>query len=96
MQAKNPYTGGYIEYPLELLNLNRYEFNICHETPFTDRFSEWYVTILENADMIYIPSGSNRCRDIYIVTWEYTSGQTQKPFGIYTLPVSTFTGGYIY
>ena len=91
MKAKNPYTGEYIEYPLELLDLNRYEFRICHETPFSERFSEWAVYLLDTADMIYVPAGQNRCRNIYIVTWEFTSKQVQFPYGIYTIPLKHFT-----
>ena len=90
MLVQNPFTKHTFEYPIELLNLNRYEYHIAHETPFTDRRSEWSVTILGNADTIYIPAGSNRCRDIYIVTWEYTSGQAQFPYGIYKIPMASF------
>ena len=91
MNAKNPYTGGYIEYPLELLNLSRYEFRICHETPFSERYSEWAVYLLENEDMIYVPTGQNRCRNIYIVTWEFTYKEVPFPYGIYTIPLNYFT-----
>ena len=90
MLVQNPFTKHTREYPVELLSLNKYEFHITHETPFSDRRSEWAVTILDTADMRYIPSGSNRCRNMYIVTWERTSGQVSFPHGIYTVPMSYF------
>ena len=90
MQLQNPYTRGYIEYPLNF-DLEKLHFHIRHETPFTDRWSEWAVSILDNADMIYIPYGQNRCRNIYIVTYFYTSKQVERPHGIYIIPMSTFT-----
>ena len=90
MRLQNPYTRGYIEYPLyfEPEKLNYY---IRHETPFSERYSEWAVSIIENGDMIYIPYGQNRCRNIYIVTRFYLDGTAKFPMGIYTIPISYFT-----
>lgn len=90
MKIQNPYTRGYIEYPLffEPEKLNYY---IRHETPFSERYSEWAVSIIETGDMIYIPYGQNRCRNIYIVTKFFLDKTVTFPRGIYTIPMSYFT-----
>lgn len=90
MQLQNPYTRGYIEYPL-YFEPEKLNYHIRHETPFTERWSEWAVSIIENGDMIYLPYGSNRCKNIYIVTKEYINRQIQFPYGIYIIPMSYFT-----
>lgn len=89
MKLQNPYTRGYIEYPLyfEPEELN---YHIRHETPFTDRYSEWAVSVISTGDVIYIPYGQNRCRNIYIVTRFYINKEVAFPRGIYTIPVSYF------
>lgn len=84
---KNPFTKESIDYPLFLLDFSKYEFHIRHETPFTDRCSEWAVTILENGDTVYIPAGANRCRNIYIILDGY---QFQFPSGVYAIPKDCF------
>lgn len=90
MKLHNPYTGGYVEYPLyfEPENLN---YHIYHETPFTERYSEWAVSVLDTGDTIYMPYGQNRCRNIYIVTKFFTNKTVRFPHGIYTIPLSYFT-----
>lgn len=90
MRVQNPYTRGYIEYPLSFSPEKRNYF-VSHETPFTARRSEWAVSIIENGDMIYIPCGSNRCQNIYIVTKFFLQGTLTYPLGIYTIPMSYFT-----
>ena len=90
MRLQNPYTRGYIEYPL-YFEPSRLNYFIRHETPFTERYSEWAVSIIETGDMIYIPYGQNRCRDIYIVTKYFRTGAVKYPQGIYTVPMSYFT-----
>lgn len=90
MKLQNPYTKGYIEYPL-YFEPNRLSFQVRHETPFTERFSEWQVALIETGDMIYIPCGQNRCRNIYIVTKYYRAKMMTFPHGIYTLPLYYFT-----
>jgi hypothetical protein len=91
MLIQNPFTKQLTEYPVELLNLSHYEFFITHETPFSERRSEWFVVILKNADTLYIPGSSNRSRNAYIVTWEHTSKQLPFPHGIYAIPMNHFT-----
>lgn len=90
MKLYNPYTRGYIDYPL-VFEPHKYAYEIRHETPFSDRFSEWYVAVNDDGDYIYIPSGSNRCRYIYIVTRFYINKTVTRPYGIYTIPFSYFT-----
>lgn len=90
MQLYNPYTRGYIEYPL-YFEPEKLSYQIRHETPFTERFSEWAVSIIETGDVIYIPCGQNRCRNIYIVTRFYLDKTVTYPRGIYTIPISYFT-----
>ena len=90
MQLKNPYTRGCVEYPL-YFEPEKLNYFIRHETPFTDRYSEWAVSIIESGDMIYMPYGSNRCRNIYIVTKFFLDGTAKFPYGIYTIPLNYFT-----
>lgn len=90
MRLQNPYTRGYIEYPL-YFEPEKLNYQIYHETPFTERYSEWAVSIIETGDMIYIPTGQNRCRNIYVVTKFYLQGVVKFPQGIYTVPMSYFT-----
>lgn len=90
MKLQNPYTRGYIEYPLSF-KPSRLEYQITHETPFTERRSEWYVALITTGDMVYIPCGQNRCQNIYIVTKYYRAKQLTYPHGIYTLPLWHFT-----
>lgn len=87
MRLYNPYTRIYIEYPVDF-DIHILSYHIKHETPFTDKYSEWAVSILENGDTIYMPYGNNRCTDIYIVTRYH-----KLPHGIYTIPFSYFTRG---
>lgn len=91
MRVYNPYTHGYIEYPLNF-DLNVLDYHIKHETPFTDRFSEWAVSILESGDMIYIPYGANKCTNIYVVTKPYINKLLSLPHGIYTISMDYFLG----
>jgi len=90
MKLQNPYTRGYIEYPL-YFEPEKLNYQIHHETPFTERYSEWAVSVIETGDVIYIPYGQNRCRNIYVVTKFFLNGTVTYPQGIYTIPVSYFT-----
>ena len=90
MQVYNPYTRQYIDYPIDL-DLWSLTYHIRHETPFIDRYSEWSVTVLNSGDEIYIPSGSNPCNNIYIVTKFYLKKLITLPHGIYTIPIGYFT-----
>jgi hypothetical protein len=90
MQLQNPYTRGYIDYPL-YFEPERMHYYIQHETPFTDRYSEWAVYIIETGDMVYLPYGQNRCRNIYVVTRFYLNKELAFPHGIYTIPLDYFT-----
>jgi hypothetical protein len=90
MKIQNPYTRGYIDYPLSF-EPEKLHYHIRHETPFTDRYSEWAVSIISTGDVIYIPYGQNRCRNIYIVTRFYINKEVAFPRGIYTIPISHFT-----
>ena len=90
MKLYNPYTRQEIEYPVNL-DLHILTYHIRHETPFTDRYSEWAVTMLDNGDMVYIPCGDNRCNNIHIVTKLYLKNIVTLPHGIYTIPMSYFT-----
>ena len=89
MKLKNPYTGGYIEYPL-YFEPQKLHYQVYHETPFTERYSEWAVSIIETGDIIYIPCGQNRCTDIFIVTKLFMDKVVKRPLGIYTIPMSYF------
>lgn len=91
MKLYNPYTNGCIEYPLNF-DLNVLDYYIQHETPFTDRCSEWVVSVLESGDMIYIPYGNNRCNNIYVVTKLYINKLLKLPHGIYIVPMSSILG----
>ena len=90
MRLQNPYTKKYIEYPLEF-EPEKLNYQIRHETPFTECFSEWAVSIIATGDMIYIPCGQNRSRHIYVVTRLYRRKQVTFPYGIYTIPLDYFT-----
>ena len=90
MQLQNPYTRGYIDYPL-YFEPEKLTYHIRHETPFSERYSEWAVSIIETGDVIYLPYGNNRCKNIYIVTRDYVDKRVQFPYGIYIIPMSYFT-----
>ena len=90
MLVNKLYNKGYIEYPIDF-NLQRRTFHVEHETCFCPYHTSWEVTLLETGDMVYIPSGQNRSRDIYIVSWFHTNGTLKFPHGIFTIPMSTFT-----
>ena len=95
MKLCNPYTRGCIEYPLNF-DSEAYNYHIEHETVFCPYHTAWAVTLLESGDKIYIPCGENRSRNIYVVTKFYTDGTVQFPRGIYTIPMSHWTGsGFI-
>ena len=90
MKLKNPYTRGCIEYPL-FFEPEKLNYFIRHETPFEDRYREWAVSVIETGDVIYIPYGDNRCKDIYVVTRFFLNGDVKFPMGIYTVPMAHFT-----
>ena len=90
MKLFNPYTKGYIEYPLNF-DFHTQTFHIEHETFFCPYFTSWAVTILDGGDMIYIPYGRNRSRNIYVVTRFYLDKTVKYPKGVYTIPVNHFT-----
>ena len=89
MMLYNPFTRECIEYTVDF-DVTVLNYHIRHETPFTDRYSEWAVSMLENGDMVYLPYGNNRCADIYVVTYEFTSKLVPFPHGIYTAPMGYF------
>lgn len=89
MKLQNPYTRGYIEYPL-YFEPEKLNYHIRHETPFSERYSEWAVSIIETGDVIYLPYGDNRCKNIYVVTKFFMDKTVTYPMGIYTVPVSNF------
>ena len=90
MRLTNPYTKGTIEYPLNFDFYNR-TYHIEHETVFCQYFTSWAVTILESGDVIYVPYGENRSRNIYVVTRFYLNKEVEFPMGIYTIPLNYFT-----
>ena len=90
MKMQNIYTRGYIEYPL-YFELEKLHYDIRHETPFSERYSSWAVSILETGDYIYVPYAENRARDIYIVTSFFINKEVAFPHGIYKIPMSYFT-----
>ena len=90
MKLHNPYTKGYIEYPLDF-DLYKQTYHIEHETFFCRYFTSWAVTILDSGDVIYIPCGANRSRDIYVVTRFYLDKTVKFPKGVYTIPLAQFT-----
>lgn len=90
MKLYNPYTRGYIEYPLNF-DLEKHTYHIEHETFFCPYFTSWAVTILDTGDMIYIPCGENRSRDIYVVTRFFINKTVSFPKGVYTVPLKHFT-----
>ena len=91
---QNPYTKGYVDYPIDL-NLEDYTYRIEHETFFCPYFTAWAVTTLDTGDVIYIPSGQNRSRNIYVVTKFYLNKTVQFPKGVYTIPITDFMRGDI-
>lgn len=90
MRLFNPYTKGYIEYPINF-DLEKLTYHIEHETFFCRYFTSWAVTVLETGDVVYIPCGENRSRDIYVVTHFYLEKVVSYPKGVYTIPLSYFT-----
>lgn len=90
MKLFNPYTGGCIEYPLDL-DLEKHTYHIEHETFFCQYHTAWAVTTLDTGDVVYIPCGQNRSRNIYVVTRFYLDKTVKFPKGVYTLPLSYFT-----
>ena len=90
MILQNPFTRGYVDYPL-YFNPETLNYHIRHETPFTERWSEWAVSIVGTGDTIYLPYGQNRCKNIYIVTSDFMSKKVKFPEGIYIIPMSFFT-----
>lgn len=90
MKLFNPYTKGCIEYPLDF-DFHQQTYHIEHETFFCPYFTSWAVTILESGDVIYVPFGQNRSRNIYVVTRFYLNKTVKFPKGVYTIPLSYFT-----
>ena len=90
MKLHNPYTKGTIEYPLDF-DLNRLTYHIEHETFFCPYHTSWAVTVLHTGDVLYIPCGENRSRNIYVVTRFYLEKVVTFPKGVYTIPVKYFT-----
>lgn len=86
----NPYTKGYFEYPLNF-DFEKPTYYIQHETFFCPFHTSWAVTILKTGDVIYIPCGENRSRNIYVVTRFYLDKTVKFPKGVYTIPVDYFT-----
>lgn len=86
VKTTNPFTRECLEYPLFLLDCTDLEYYICHETPFSDRYSEWLVATLKNGDTIYIPYNNNRNGYVHIVTRDFVA----LPHDIYTIPFSYF------
>ena len=84
IKAVNPFTRGYIEYPISALDFVSLDYYICHETPFSDRHSEWLVAVLDNGDTIYIPYNNNRNKYIHILLKDFVA----IPHKIYTIPVN--------
>ena len=89
MTLYNPYTGTDIEYNINL-DLIRRTFDIEHETDFCSFLMPWHVVLLMSGDMVYIPRGRNRSRNIYVVTKYYRIKAVEHPHGIYTIPMSYF------
>lgn len=89
MKVQNIYTGEYIMLPIQF-EPERMHYHIRHETPFSDRWSEWAVFIINTGDMIYLPYGSNKCEHLYIVTAAYRLGMVEHPYGIYKIPIHNF------
>lgn len=90
MKLFNPYTKGYIEYPINF-DLEQQTYHIEHETFFCPYFTSWAVTVLDTGDVIYIPCGENRSRNIYVVTRFYLDKTVKFPKGVYTVPINHFT-----
>lgn len=94
MKLHNPYTRGCIEYPLNF-DFSKFTYHIEHETFFCRYFTSWMVTVLESGDILYIPCGENRSRDIYVVTRFYLDKTVKFPKGVYTIPLTYFTTNQI-
>lgn len=93
MRVFNPYTKGYIEYPLDFA-LYDHTYHIEHETFFCPYFTSWAVTTLDSGDVIYVPCGQNRSRNIYVVTRFYLDKTVTFPRGVYTIPLYYFTTSF--
>lgn len=89
MKLFNPYTKGYIEYPLDF-DFNQQTYHIEHETFFCPYFTSWAVTQLKSGDVIYVPCKQNRSRNIYVVTRFYLDKTVAFPKGVYTIPLNYF------
>ena len=92
MFMQNPYTKGYVDYPINF-DLENHSYHIEHETFFCPYFAAWAVTTLDTGDVIYIPCGQNRSRNIYVVTQFYLNKVVQFPKGIYIIPITDFMRG---
>ena len=91
MLLHNPYTRGSINYPLDLSDHNiTLNYRIEHETFFSPFFSAWLVAELESGDAIYIPTGQNRNRNVYVVTKFYRTKEIKHPYGVYTINYNDF------
>lgn len=91
MLLRNPYTRRYFDYPLDLSYNNIVlDYRIEHDTFFCPYFSQWLVAELESGDVVYIPTGENRNRNVYVVTSFYRTKQVQHPYGVYTINYNDF------
>ena len=90
MRLHNPYTKGTIEYPLNF-DLEQLTYHIEHETFFCPYHTSWAVTVLDTGDVLYVPCGENRSRNIYVVTRFYLEKVVTFPKGVYTIPLRYFT-----
>lgn len=93
MMLFNYYTREIVDYPVNI-DTRQLEYQIKHETPFSDRFSEWSVSVLDNGDELYIPSGNNRCTDVYVVTELFLKHIISPPHGVYTMSLMQFVQYY--
>ena len=69
-------------------------YNIKNTTPFSEYYLEWAVFINKYGDMIYVPSGNNRSRYVYIVDIDCVRNIIKYPYGIYIIPMSQFYGSF--
>lgn len=91
MLMHNPYTNGYVDYPLDLSRRNVVlDYYITHETFFCPTYSTWSVIHLYSGDIVYLPYGDRNRRDIYVVTYYYRTKQVSFPYGVYTIKYSAF------
>jgi hypothetical protein len=91
MLMRNPFTNGYINYPLDLSHDNIViDYYITHDTFFCPAHTTWSVIKLLNGDTIYLPYGEKNRYDVYIVTSYYLDKIVEFPHGIYTIKYSTF------